>query len=66
MTFPAFKPGDSALSGSNGGFDFHTPPPCDNRHRHWPPEEGGVVYKAHTVTTKFLDDAVIRDGFTDK
>ena len=27
MTFPAFKAGDSALRGSNGGFDFHTPPP---------------------------------------
>ena len=27
MTFPAFKAGDSVLSGSNGGFDFHTPPP---------------------------------------
>ena len=27
MIFPAFKAGDSALRGSNGGFDFHTPPP---------------------------------------
>ena len=27
MTFPVFKAGDSALRGSNGGFDFHTPPP---------------------------------------
>jgi len=27
VTFPAFKAGDSALRGSNGGFDFHTPPP---------------------------------------
>ena len=27
MTFPVFKAGDSSLSGSNGGFDFHTPPP---------------------------------------
>ena len=27
MTFPAFKAGDSALRGPNGGFDFHTPPP---------------------------------------
>jgi len=28
VTFPAFKAGDSALRGSNGGFDFHTPPPA--------------------------------------
>jgi hypothetical protein len=27
VTFPAFKAGDSTLRGSNGGFDFHTPPP---------------------------------------
>jgi hypothetical protein len=27
VTFPAFKAGDSVLRGSNGGFDFHTPPP---------------------------------------
>ena len=27
VTFPAFKAGDSSLRGSNGGFDFHTPPP---------------------------------------
>jgi hypothetical protein len=27
VTFPAFKAGDSALCESNGGFDFHTPPP---------------------------------------
>src|SRR5580704_639170 len=27
VIFPAFKAGDSALRGSNGGFDFHTPPP---------------------------------------
>jgi len=27
VTFPAFKAGDSALRESNGGFDFHTPPP---------------------------------------
>jgi len=27
VTFPAFKAGDSALRGSNGGFDFHTLPP---------------------------------------
>jgi hypothetical protein len=24
---PVFKAGDSVLSGSNGGFDSHTPPP---------------------------------------
>src|SRR5215471_6699558 len=28
VTFPAFKAGDSSLRGWNGGFDFHTPPPC--------------------------------------
>ena len=28
MTFPAFKAGDSVLSGPNGGFDSHTLPPC--------------------------------------
>jgi len=28
---PAFKAGDSVLSGSNGGFDFHTPPPTLDR-----------------------------------
>src|SRR5207245_9631228 len=27
VTFPAFKAGDSVLRGSNGGFDYHTPPP---------------------------------------
>jgi len=27
VTFPVFKAGDSALRESNGGFDFHTPPP---------------------------------------
>jgi hypothetical protein len=27
VTFPVFKAGDSVLRGSNGGFDFHTPPP---------------------------------------
>ena len=27
MTFPAFKAGDPALCGSDGGFDSHTLPP---------------------------------------
>jgi len=27
VTSPAFKAGDSVLSGSNGGFDSHTLPP---------------------------------------
>jgi hypothetical protein len=27
VIFPAFKAGDSALRGSNGGFDSHTLPP---------------------------------------
>jgi hypothetical protein len=31
VTFPAFKAGDSALRGSNGGFDFHTPPPMTRK-----------------------------------
>ena len=29
MTVAAFKAADSALSGSNGGFDSHTPPPSN-------------------------------------
>jgi len=33
VTFPAFKAGDSALRGSNGGFDFHTPPPDQSRRK---------------------------------
>jgi len=31
VTFPAFKAGDAALRGPNGGFDFHTPPPDQSR-----------------------------------
>jgi hypothetical protein len=27
VTPPVFKAGDTVLCGSNGGFDFHTPPP---------------------------------------
>jgi hypothetical protein len=30
---PAFKAGDSVLSGSNGGFDFHTPPPHQDNNK---------------------------------
>jgi hypothetical protein len=30
VIFPAFKAGDSVLSGSNGGFDSHTLPPTKN------------------------------------
>jgi len=33
VTFPAFKAGDSALRGPNGGFDFHTPPPNRSRRK---------------------------------
>jgi hypothetical protein len=31
VIFPAFKAGDSVLSGSNGGFDSHTPPPSETQ-----------------------------------
>jgi len=38
VIFPAFKAGDSALRGSNGGFDSHTLPP-------YPVERMAVVKK---------------------
>src|SRR5260370_14254591 len=50
VTSPAFKAGDSVLSGPNGGFDFHTPPP---RRTHFQEVRNGSVGSPNTRCSTF-------------
>jgi len=49
VTFPAFKAGDSALRGPNGGFDFHTPPPNQRRGKDKEEERTHPLHKPQRV-----------------
>ena len=60
MTFPAFKAGDSALRGSNGGFDFHTPPPYFNSSKASQEDSPGVG--CHSPYPLIIHDSTNRAG----